>query len=113
MRASLRMAVVLLSARCSRRREHPRSVADDPVARACRVAGVAQCKPLRLEPAAPGLDQQAGHRQVATGAVRAEACPFATFDGARGRRVETPGAIIVVVVREVRADYDQCFLSAP
>ena len=41
--------------------KHPRSISDDTIARAARVARVAQGEPVTPKTASPGFDQQAGH----------------------------------------------------
>src|SRR6516225_306716 len=54
------------------RGEHPSAIADDAVARAGRVSGVAHCEAPCRQAAAAGLNQQAGYGEAAAGLLRAK-----------------------------------------
>src|SRR5262249_5637796 len=83
--------------------DRPGAVADHTIARTRGVSRVAQRKPLRREVAAARLHQEAGHREIPTGLVGAEAFPVAAFDGGGGGAIEAPRRVIVVIVRQVGA----------
>src|SRR5215472_4530331 len=108
------------SAKCEKRTfhpralgEHPSTITDDLVARASGITGVAQRQSSSFQVAAFRFDKEASNRQVATRLLRAQTGPVTIFYGRSGRRIQVPGGLISVIVRQVGADDEQCVWAAP
>src|SRR5215472_10587915 len=93
--------------------EHPSAITDDLVARASGITGVAQRQTSGFQVAAVRLDNKASDREVATRLPWAQTGPVTIFYGRSGRRIQAPGGLITVIVRQVGADNEQCFRAAP
>ena len=76
-----------------------RAVTNDLIARPCRIAGIAQGKPLSLEAAAPCFHQQAGHSEATARLIGAQSGPVPALNGDGGRQVQTTGSLVAVIVR--------------
>src|SRR6516162_5884568 len=64
--------------------EHPCSISDDPLARACRVSGIAQFEPLGPKAATLGFHKQSGHGEAAASLFRTQGGPIAALDRGGG-----------------------------
>src|SRR6516162_11241664 len=89
--------------------EHPSTITDDLVARASGITGVAQRQSSSFQVAAVRFDKEASNRQVATRLTWAQTGPVTIFYGRSGRCIQAPRGLIIVVVRQVGADNEQCF----
>src|SRR5215472_18995732 len=93
--------------------EHPSAITDDLVARASGITGVAQRQTSGFQLATVRLDKKASDREIATRLPWAQTGPVTIFYGRGGRRIQAPGGLITVIVRQVGADNEQCFRAAP
>ena len=92
--------------------ERKGGVADDPVLVAGGVARVAAVEQPRRESFALGRDQHAGHRRRPAGLLVTD-CGVEAENRLHGGAVDLARGLVRMVVREVRADHDQRFGSAP
>src|SRR5262249_59543760 len=93
--------------------EYPSAITDDLIARTSGITGVAQRQSSRFQVAAVRFDKEASNRQVATCLACAQTGPVTIFYGRGGRRIQSPGGLITVIVRQVGADDEQCFRATP
>src|SRR5215469_8218256 len=84
--------------------EHPSTITDDLVARASGITGVAQRHSSSFQVAAVRFDKEASYRQEATRLAWTQTRPVTVFYGRSGRRIQAPGGLITVIVRQVGAD---------
>src|SRR6516164_5891867 len=93
--------------------EHPSAITNDLVARASGITRVAQRQTSGFQVATVRLDKKASDWEVATRLPWAQTGPVTIFYGRSGRRIRAPGGLVTVIVRQVRADNEQCFRAAP
>src|SRR5262249_26665686 len=93
--------------------EHPSAITDDLVARASGITGVAQRQASSLQVATVRFYKKASDWEVATRLSGAQTGPVTIFYGRGGRRIQAPGGLITVIVRQVGADDEQCFRATP
>src|SRR5215467_7418939 len=93
--------------------EHPSAITDDLVAGASGITGVAQRQAPGFQVATGCFDKKASDWEVATRLPWAQTGPVTIFYGRSGRRIQAPGSLITVIVRQVGTDDEQCFRAAP
>ena len=100
---------------CGRRifQEQPGPVADDPVARPRRVAGIAQIHGFHGHAPSLGQFQQAAQGKTAAGAVAGNLFRRQGLDGPAGAPVDGPGTVVIEIMAEVRGHHDQRLRPAP
>src|SRR5215831_7833156 len=81
--------------------EHPSAITDDLVARASGITGVAQRQASGFEVVTVRLDKKAGDWKVAARLPWAQTGPLSIFYGCSSRRIQAPGSLITVIVRQV------------